>query len=265
MKRIDGFYLYSIGTTMRALSTILNNSKFIDIELPLLIAEGALEPILYQSVYKLKTSLQKGGELLAVIKRLRDAASKETDKDKEIGWYSAYQISSGLTAFETVLAAELGLADMFLVSKKRGYDTFDLIEDGEVLFPDDLLKKVPETELDIKQGARCLAFELPTAAGFHFHRANESVLHRYYDASTGGKPRPSGRNIGDYIAELKKYKAGDAVVLSALKDLKDLHRNPLIHPEHTLENVDEAIALLGSIQGVIVNIVKAIPLPASSP
>jgi hypothetical protein len=46
-----------------------------------------------------------------------------------------------------------------------------------------------------------------------------------------------------------------------LKDLKDLHRNPLIHPEHTLESVDQAIALLGSIQCVVVYMLKAVPLP----
>jgi hypothetical protein len=136
--------------------------------------------------------------------------------------------------------------------RKRGYDTTDLIERGAVLFPDDL---------DIEQGARCLAFELPTAAGFHFHRANESVLHRYYDAVTNGKPRLSGWNIGEYLAAFKAHQVGDPLVLSALKDLKDLHRNPLIHPEHTLESVDQAIALLGSIQCVVVYMLKAIPLP----
>ena len=68
--------------------------------------------------------------------------------------------------------------------------------------------------------------------------------------------------MGDYIAALTNQGAGDPIVLSALKDLKDLHRNPLIHPEHTLE-IDEAIALLGSIQSVIVHMLKAIPLPVS--
>src|SRR5262249_2774114 len=148
---------------------------------------------------------------------------------------------------------------------KRGYDTADLIERGTVLFPDDLVPKVPSAQLDVEQGARCLAFELPTAAGFHFHRANESVLHVYYDAVTCGKPRPSGRNIGDYLAELKKHNAGDPIVWSCLKDLKDMHRNPLIHPEHTLENIDEAIALLGQIHSVIVHMLRAIPaLPTAS-
>ncbi len=264
MQRIDGYYLYQVGASLRPLSTIRHDSKFIDTLVPLYIAEVALDTLLLRSVFKLKTSLQKGNELLKSIRELRQEAGKDENKEKAIDWLHAYTLTSGLTAFETILAAELGLSDIYLVSKKRGYDTSDLIINGIVLFPDDLKQKVPDSILDINQGTRCLAFELPTAAGFHFHRANESVLHKYYDAVTGGKPRPGGRNIGDYIVELRKYKVGEQRVLSALKDLKDLHRNPLIHPEHTLESVDEAIALLGSIQGVVVHMLKAIPAPSGS-
>ena len=67
------------------------------------------------------------------------------------------------------------------------------------------------------------------------------------------------RNIGDYLSKLKELKKGDAKVLAALKDLKDLHRNPFVHPEHSLENADEAIALLGGVQAVIIPMLKEIP------
>jgi len=264
MIRADGYYLYSVGAAMRDLAGFTQQSKFKDIGFPLYVAEGALRPFLYQSIFKLKTSLQKGKELLDAITDLINLAEAEADKEKEIGWVHAYRITSGASQFETILAAEMALSTIFLVTKKRGFDTLDLVENGQVFFPEELLLKVPETELDIKQGTRCLAFELPTAAGFHFHRANESVLHRYYDAATGGKPRPGGRNIGDYLAELTKHNAGDPLVKSSLKDLKDLHRNPLIHPEQSLANVDEAIALLGSIQAVIVHMLKVIPLPPTA-
>jgi hypothetical protein len=262
--RIDGYYLYSVGSSIHPLAEINKNTKFGDILFPLLIADGTLEPFLQRSVFKIKTSLATGINLLTTIRTLKESAEDSNKSNEEIGVYNAYLLSKELSAFETLLAAELGLTDIYLVSKKRGYDTSDLINNGTVLFPDDLLLKVPDSKLDIEQGARCLAFELPTASGFHFHRANESVLHRYYDAVTGGKPRPAGRSIGDYLAELKKYGVGEAIVLSSLKDLKDLHRNPLIHPEHTLENIDQAIALLGIIQSVIVHMLKVIPLPPTA-
>ena len=53
--------------------------------------------------------------------------------------------------------------------------------------------------------------------------------------------------------ELNKLNAGDAKVKAALKDLKDLHRNPLIHPEQTLENVDDAIALMNGVHTAVLS------------
>jgi len=187
------------------------------------------------------------------------------ERQEALNHYEAYQITSNATTFEHVLAAEFGLMDVYMVSKKRGYDTSDLIMNGIVLFPSDLPTKVPEAKSDIEQGARCLAFELATASAFHFHRANESVLHRYYDGVTGNLARPSGRNIGDYLKVLSDKNVGDPKVISCLRDLKDLHRNPLIHPEESLESIDEAIALLGSIQSAIIHMLKAIPEPPPQP
>lgn len=261
MIRINGFYIYQLGYSIHPLASIKQGIKFEEVIVDLYVAQNGLSGLLNQSVFPLKTSRAAGNNLLEVIKALV-ANPQRTDP---IEFYEAYQLSSGLAEFEHVLAAELGLMDMYLVSKKRGYDTSDLILNGVVLFPADLPTKVPEAIPDIMEGVRCIAFELSTAAGFHLHRANESVLHRYYDAVTDNAARPSGRNIGDYLKALQEKKVGDAKVLSSLKDLKDLHRNPLIHPQDSLESVDEAIALLGSIHSVVVHMLKAIPIPPVEP
>jgi hypothetical protein len=118
---------------------------------------------------------------------------------------------------------------------------------------------------DLEQATRCIAFELFTAAGFHLHRANEAVLRRYWDAVTNGATRPASRNMRDYLNELNKLKAGDAKVKATLKDLKDLHRNPLIHPEQTLENVDDAIALMNGVHTAVPNMLKQMPTIATVP
>jgi len=214
--RIDGYYLYSVGASIHPLRDIVATAKFTDVLWPLLIADGALEPFINQSVYSIKTSRAAGLALLTTVRRLKEVAEDEANNSEEIGVYNIYELSSRLTAFETLVAAELGLSAIYLVLKKRGYDTTDLINYGALLFPGDLIVKVPNTKLDVEQGARCLAFELPTAAGFHFHRANESVLHKYYDAVTQGKPRPTGRNIGAFLAELNKYNVGDPLVKASL-------------------------------------------------
>jgi hypothetical protein len=153
------------------------------------------------------------------------------------------------------------MTTLYLAEKVRGYNTTDLIDNGVVLFPEEIQIRVPESIADLNQATKCIAFELPTAAGFHLHRANESVLHRYYDAIADGAARPNGRNIGDYLQVMNGKPKADKRILAALRDLKDLHRNPLIHPEDSLESVDEALSLLGSVHAVIVPMLKTIPDP----
>ena len=255
VRKIDGFYLYQSGHFLHPLGDIQANAKISDVIAILYIAQSSLDGLVNQSIFQLKTSWSAGNKLLATIKLL----TANPDRKEPINYYEAYSLTSGLAEFEHVLNAELGQMNIYLVSKKRGYDTSDLILQGTVLFPEELSRKVPEAIPDIHEGTRCIAFELPTAAGFHLHRANESILHRYYDAVTNGADRPDGRNMGDYLKVLHDKNMGEPKVRSALKDLKDLHRNPLIHPDDTLESVDEAIALLGSIQSVVVHMLKVIP------
>jgi hypothetical protein len=70
--------------------------------------------------------------------------------------------------------------------------------------------------------------------------------------------------MGDYLAVLERKNAAEKKVRSALRDLKDLHRNPLVHPEHSLDSIDQALAILGSVHAVMVYLLEAIPDPRLS-
>jgi len=99
-------------------------------------------------------------------------------------------------------------------------------------------------------------------------RATELVVRRYWDAVTSGKQRPDRFNIGEYLREMEKENVGDPKTLATLKQIKDLHRNELMHPEVSLD-IDEAISLLGIAQSAIAAMMKEIPgaqpeLPALS-
>lgn len=263
MIRVSGHYLYDIGTQMHPLSEIKAGMPLEEALLPILIAEGALAPLLQQSIYQLRTSQQSGVELLEVIRDIRNKIEADKEQDATLDPYDAYTLQTAFQKFEAVLAAELQLSPLYLVSPKGAYDIDCLAMKGSDVFPEALGQKVPNAIPDIEQACKCLAFELNTACGFHLHRANESVLRQYYDAVTSGADRPKSRNIGDYLNELNKLNKGDAKVKSALKDLKDLYRNPLIHPEYSIESTDEAIALLGSIHAVVTHMLKEIPNPKS--
>jgi transposase-like protein len=82
----------------------------------------------------------------------------------------------------------------------------------------------------IQEAAKCLAFEIPTAAAFHIFRCAESILRRYYEAVVGKLPKRQMRNWGSYIRYLKECGA-DVRVITILEQIQDLHRNPVIHPE----------------------------------
>lgn len=259
MIQVDPMYLYSLGYAIHPLSELRADADFKQWLIPLYFAQSSLEGLLGNSVYQLRTSQTAGRKLMGVLQEL----TKDPNREENIGFYEAYQVTTGVTEFEHVLTAEFGISNLYLVQKMRGYDTTEFIQNGVVTFPPDLSVKVPEAVSDLNQATKCIAFDLPTAAGFHLHRANESVLHRWYDAVTNNAARPTNRNIGDYLAALQSKNVGKPKILSALKDLKDLHRNPLIHPEESLESMDEAIALMGSIHAVVTVMLRDIPLPAS--
>ncbi len=267
MQRVDGSYLYRVGSQIHPLSDLkyqtatVTGTTLVDAYFPILVAEGALEPLLTRSVFCLRTSLQAGEALLGALRVAKQKIELTQNKNEFLDFSDFYNITSALNNFEAVLGAELSLLPLYVVTQKAGFDTQILIENGVACFPADLMVKVPEAVVDLKQGSKCIAFELPTAAGFHLHRANESVLHRYWDAIANGQSRPKSRNMGDYINEMDKLSIGDQKVRAALRDLKDLHRNPLIHPEHSLESVDEAIALMNGIHNVIVHMLREIPIP----
>lgn len=150
------------------------------------------------------------------------------------------------------LGLNLGMATCFSLQKKGAYDIRTLIENGELLFPTDFKELFPDALKDVQDGARCLVYEMYTASGFHFHRANESVLLKYLESV--GVEKPENRNMGAYIKALEPSdgakKAPDEIII-CLKNLKDLHRNPLIHPGHSIANVDEALALINAIHTAI--------------
>lgn len=70
----------------------------------------------------------------------------------------------------------------------------------------------------------------------------------------GEVPTVKMRSWGVYI-RLLKGAAADAKVLAAMEQVKDLHRNPVMHPELQL-SVEEALSLLGIIESLIMAIFR---------
>jgi hypothetical protein len=182
----------------------------------------------------------------------------QSDPATEIQPFQLAQIKQSFDTYKIALLAELGALDSYFVTQKGSHETLSLLSFGENLFPIDMARKVPEAIFDARQAGKCLAFEVPTACGFHVFRVLESILRRYHAHVTGGAAPPKVRNIGVYLNALKQAGHGDPKVLAALKQMTDLHRNPLIHPEAVL-TTEEALAILGIVRSAAAAMLAVLP------
>jgi hypothetical protein len=232
------------------------STKFQNVAGTFLKAESVITGLHQSSVFApyLRSSKTLSWELT----QLLATQTKDFNLEKEISFYSMYSIQSKAAEYKIALIAELGSLDSYFVTRKGAFDTHYLLNSGEVVFPQDLVKKVPEALFDAREAAKSLAYELPTAAGFHIFRATESVVRKYYYHVTGGSAAPRVRNLGVYLNALKQAQKGEPKVLGALKQMIDLHRNPLIHPEAVL-TMDEAISILGIGQSVMTAMLTVLP------
>ena len=146
-------------------------------------------------------------------------------------------------------------------TQKGIYLTSDLIDKAELsLSPDVLLKIDERTKGEIRESGKCLAFDNFTASGFHIIRATESVLHKYYLAMCNPTPVPDRlESWGAYISELHKLKWPEVdEIVTLLQQIKDHHRNLIMHPEIVL-NFNEAYTLFQTSETAMMAMASKLP------
>jgi len=225
------------------------------------VAKLEIDQLYGGSVYSraLRSSRELSTALSNALGPLMQRAMTDVVSDIE-----AWSISFNRDKFRTAFLAELGVMPTFFVTQKGGFDTPSLLTQGNLLFPPDLHKKAPETIADVGSACRAVAFDLGTAAGFHIFRVLEAVLRRYYVAVAGGAAAPKVRTIGTYVRAMRKLGCGDPVVLATLNQIRDLHRNPLVHPEAQL-TADQAVSLVGVVRSAIEAMLTALPEVSAYP
>lgn len=259
MIRISLAYLYETGAAFGKLADLTSRGgdvKLISVWTAVSGIHSRLVALYGGGFYKdnLIVSRSQASDLFELCEKYVN----RTDYETVVDFMELYNLQEAVRQFETILKAELGVMDAYFVTKKGGYDTLKLVTDAAVLFPPTLGTRAPEALPDIAEAGKCLAFELGTAAGFHLLRACEAVLRHYWDRATGKKPRPTNRNIGAYLQKMTKLGVGDAKVLAVLTQIKDLHRNTLVHPEDSL-TLEEAISLLGIVRSAISAMLTHLP------
>ncbi len=172
------------------------------------------------------------------------------------------EVISKAKEFETILSAELQTLITYHPSQKGIYSTADLVERAENIFPEPILSKLDTKVVsDIRESGKCLAFGNDTACAFHMMRATESVLHKYYVYMCNPQPIPKKRleNWGAYIKELNGCpKTEVKEVLAILQQIKDQHRNLIMHPEVFL-SPEDSFTLFEIAQAAIIAMASSLP------
>lgn len=234
MKRINQYLFYRMATVIHPLSELREGVPVAQVAPVLFGARTWLQYLLDAKMFQLvvcKSSIQRLIEAISSVipKNWTDLGSIDSSETLDASRH--YAITHALNEFETVLGSELPTIDTYVVSKKGIYSTADLIDRAEMAIDDESRRYLRDQVVaDFKQAGKCLAFELPTASGFHVMRAVESVLRDYW---TLVKKPPEGTRppeMAQCINELRS-EGEDVKLLDILDHIRDLHRNTIMHPE----------------------------------
>jgi hypothetical protein len=241
MKRVNQYTFYQLGMILHPLTTVEEGLSLPQSVWELNKARAWVEFVLENQLFRIvvcQSAAQKLVDAIDAVVPKKTSEFSAIDPKRELTWYEAYSIRSAASEFETVFAAELPTFDTYIVSKKGIYSTADLVERADMAFDESARTYLSEEVLsDFRQAGRCLAFELATGAGFHTMRAVEAVLRAYWRLvlkPTAGAKAPE---MAVCINELRK--AGESEkLMNILDDIRDLHRNTIMHPEAFLDMKD---------------------------
>jgi len=255
MQRVDQYAFYKLATILHPLSHIREHSIIRDFYYNLVVSRSSLDDLLRGSLIPLIVSKSACIELKNAISNILKPQKSEdaVNPERGLNWSEAFNVTNALSTFETVFSAELQTMDTYFVIQKLAYSTHDLIDNGEKVFPQEIKDKLPEDIIeDVRQACRCMAFELNTAAGYHIMRAAEKTLRTYYSFIIG---KPADKNWGPCVKELETSKKANSKLLGIFDQIRDIHRNPIMHPDVFLDQ-SEALTLFDIAKSAITVMVQ---------
>lgn len=261
MQRVDAAYVYELGAKLRSITSLkeesTNRSQIHYVVGPAIEAiESFLGSIFVPHVRAAHASARA---LLSALNEIKIDFSDFNTFGLEVPVWDITDVRDKFRAFEAILLAELQGFPLYLVFGKGGFDVICLTDTAVSLFPSSLVGKCPEAIDDVQMGARCMAFELWTAMGFHFHRANEAILRRYYSLVIGDRNKPKMLTMGTMVSSMNQHQVGDANIRAALQNIIVFHRNPIAHPDHRIVDADEALSLYAAIRACMGYMLNHLP------
>jgi hypothetical protein len=259
MEKVNGSPVYWLGHSIGQLQSRLFNppvtiGSIADIALTCrnnlgyLVAEGE------------QTLPLSRGSAINVIENLNKMCTPERMQQLNFSIPEAeiYLLNGLLFSFQAVFLSEASSLNIFYVTPKRAYDMSRLITQGEHILSQACLNSLGQSKSmvisDIREATKCLAFDIPTAVGFHIYRAIEAIITQDYFPvlNIQSSDWDRNKNLGNYISLLES-KGVDVKVTTILRHLKDHYRNPISHPEEFwgIENAESAFMLATSVISVL--------------
>ncbi len=215
-------------------------------------------------------SKHAASELMAVVTDWIDenafpGGKFSTEKfDRELQPWEWGHIKKKVESFRTVFEAECHGVDVYSVGQISIYKTQTLVSNGAKIIPDEYHSDIPAEALaEFDNAGKCLAFDLPTSCGFHALRGLELVMDAYLVAFGVNTKRLRSWNMYIQAAikliEDEKAPSKPSPKVAAMLDrMRELDRNPLMHPRDTLDTLaaDQLYKLCAITVGEIVRDIR---------
>jgi hypothetical protein len=252
MRRQNQYAFYHLGKRLGHLACLRAKMDLREAGSILYGARGALGTWLHNPDAPIDFSRPKAEFLLELIRDMKPLAGSN-ENEFDVADFEIPLLLHALGEFEEFYSEELSRLDAYVVTRVAAYDTNTLVDHAEQCIPEESRSKLPATvTADMQQAGRCLAFALSTAAGFHALRACEAAMHAYLE-KLKGKPLPSRlKSWGDYLGALNANGANRRVT-AVLEQVREKDRNPIMHPEETLDQT-EAVRVFGVAQSALIQI-----------
>ena len=285
MQRLNVHDYYELGKKIAELEKQIGNAaeesvRKSAIAWPLFTLRWTFEDLLKEPCALLTASQRSAKAVIKSITSLLPVELADIFNSDEEEFFQTYELRSVTTAFtnfETVLKNDMPEMSTFAVAQIGILRTDDLINNAHRQIAEPLQILIErKAKQDIIEAGKCLAFQLSTASAFHVCRAIETGIDQYYEAVTGS-PYPvsasgGNNNWGAKIGALESAGA-DKKVTELLNHIRKQYRNPVAHPEVTVEEYEavdlfitalSAISMmLGATKALTVNPEDDLPLIAA--
>lgn len=249
MTKVTGLNaLYHLGYTVVQFKMRLmrSNATYLDLGEPSAMVWAMLQELIRDVPVPMEATKRVAREFSQALDQYKDSLPSKANM-QIAGTTDAYRFNDLINRLESMLAQELDMLPIWFVTERRAYSVDDLINTAEKVFGQDVIPLFSaQTIKDIREAGRGIAFELPTAAGFHSVRATEAVARSYYAVIVETRPE-DGTPLGPIINGLRTKRdsllAQHAIdkedllhiAIEMLNRLNNVYRKPITHPDMVLD------------------------------